>query len=98
MTRFEHFPGGLGRGGQRVFHVWQTVNRQPSWVVRLTLMAFVLIVVLPIVVLMLLAFIVAGLVFSVLWGANRLFQSVRGGLSGRSSESGRENVRVIPRE
>jgi uncharacterized membrane protein HdeD (DUF308 family) len=83
-------------GGPRVVRTaWHTVQSQPSWIVRATTMAFLIIVGIPILLVVLLALFVSTVVFLVLAGCARLIGGVRRVLP---ADDGRENVRVIRRD
>lgn len=74
---------------------------QPSWVVRAALIAFVVVVIIPIALLLGIAFLVAMLVFTVLGLISRLGSLLpgRGGSLWRGRDgAGRRNVKVLPRE
>jgi hypothetical protein len=74
---------------------WRSAAEQPNWIVKVTALAFLLVVVLPILLLLAVAGLVAAVVFAVLIGFHRL----RLALSGlRPRDDGRENVRVIRRD
>ena len=94
MFRVVRMTEYVDRGRERAGAAWQTVNTQPSWIVKTTVLVFLLVIGVPILLLLLLALFAAVLVFAVLWGANRLLGGLRGVLPGRG---GRENVRVIRR-
>jgi len=79
---------------QRAGAAWRTINTQPGWIVKATVFAFLLVVGVPVVLLLLLALFVAGLLFTVLWGANALVRRLKRLMPQRD---GRENVRVIRR-
>ncbi len=68
--------------------------RQPSWIARATLIAFLLVIGAPILLVLLLALLVGVVVFGVLAGVNRVVTGVRGVMP---RDDGRENVRVIQR-
>jgi predicted PurR-regulated permease PerM len=82
------------RGSQHAGEAWQTVNRQPSWVVKAAALAFILVIGLPILFLVLLAMFVAVTLFFALAAVHKLIAGVRGVLPQRD---GRKNVRVIQR-
>ena len=84
-----------GQGATRASAIWQTAASQPSWLSRIVLMTFILVIALPIFVLVLLALFVASIVFAALWGVNYLVAKVRGALP---HSDGRKNVRVIRRD
>ena len=74
------------------------VERQPGWVVRLTLLAAVLVIVVPLMILTLAAVLTAGVVFvlaSLVARVASLF--TRGPRDVGPTDDGRENVRVIER-
>ncbi len=84
----------------RIRRVHQRIAAQPNWVVRAALMTFALIIVLPILLLVLVAFTLAVVVFAVLGLINRIGNLITGRsgtLWGRDSR-GRRNVTVLPRE
>jgi hypothetical protein len=91
VTRISDF---AGPGAQRATQAWQTINTQPSWIVKAATLVFLLVVGIPILLLVLLALILATAVFAVLWGVNRVLAGFRGVLP---RNDGRENVRVIRR-
>ena len=91
-TRFTTFST---HGAQRVASIWQTAAAQPGWVSRFALMTFVFVIAVPLVLLALLAFFAATLVYTVLLGINFLMMKVRGVLPVRD---GRKNVRVLRRK
>ena len=95
MTRFVDFSSGIGPGGRRVVNAWQAVHRQPSWIVRLTLTVFLLVIAVPILLLVIIAALVASVAFTAFWSVNRIQRALRGE---RPDARGRENVRVIRRE
>jgi len=82
--------------GMRVFHY---ASRQPSWITRAALPAFAIVIILPIVVLVFLAVLLASIVFGSLALLNLLTGSVRRGFnrgSKRRDAQGRQNVSVLP--
>ena len=81
-------------GSERASAAWQSINAQPSWLARAVVWAFLLVVALPVLALLLLALLVATIVFGVLWLANKVLLLLRPVLPRRD---GRENVRVIRR-
>jgi hypothetical protein len=85
----------VDRGRQRAGAAWQTVNTQPGWIVKTTVVVFLLVIGVPILLLLMFALIAAALIFAVLWGVNALLGALRGILPRRGD--GRENVRVIRR-
>lgn len=91
ITRISTFANeGAGRAGA----AWRTVAAQPSWVTRFALIAFLIVIGLPILLLLFLALIVATIVFGVLALANAVLIRLRGALP---RDDGRANVRVIRR-
>ena len=94
MFRVVRFAQYASEGQQRATAAWRAVNTQPGWIVKATVFAFLLVVGVPIVLLLLLALIVAGLLFAVLWSVNALIRRLKGLLPHRD---GRRNVRVIRR-
>jgi hypothetical protein len=95
VIRIERITTYAHEGGSRAQSVFRTVAAQPSWVSRIALMAFLIVIGLPLFLLFLLALLTAIVIFSVLALANALVMAVRGALPRRSD--GRENVRVIRR-
>lgn len=87
---FQTFHATARRAGA----TWSTIQRQPSWVSRAALMCFVVLVALPVIALILLAFAVAFVLFAILAGVNVIVNAFRGVLP---RSDGRENVRVIER-
>jgi uncharacterized membrane protein len=83
-------------GSERVRSAWQYATNQPSWIARFALTVFLFIIMLPIVALLMIAFLVAVVVFLVLAVANAAISLIRMLVSGRSD--GRENVRVVRRD
>ncbi|MCZ6835570.1 MAG: hypothetical protein O7G85_07335 [Planctomycetota bacterium] len=81
-------------GVRRASAVWQSAATQPSWISRVVLMTFILVIAVPIFLLVALALVAASLVFGVLWGVNFLMLKVKGVLP---HNDGRKNVRVIQR-
>jgi hypothetical protein len=79
---------------QRAGATWSTIQRQPSWVSRAALLCFVALVALPVILLVLLAFAAAFVLFAILAGVNVVLNAFRGVLP---RSDGRENVRVIQR-
>ncbi|HRP63869.1 MAG TPA: hypothetical protein PK400_11285 [Phycisphaerales bacterium] len=91
ITRISTFAQeGAGRAGA----AWRTVASQPSWITRIALMAFLIIVGLPILLLLLFALLVATIVFVILALINAVLVRLRGAMP---RNDGRENVRVIRR-
>ena len=84
----------VGQGSEQFANVFQAVNRQPNWVLRIALLVFLLVIGIPIFLLLLVAFLAAIIVFTVLAFVNMLLGPLRGG---RSKPDGRKNVRVIER-
>lgn len=94
--RFTTFTEPLtGDGTRRVSAAWQSVNRQPSWIVRAALLAFFLVVAVPFLLLLLFALLAATVLFMFLWAGNAILGAFRGVLP--SNREGRKNVRVIER-
>ena len=94
MHRVSPFSNFTTPGAQRATAIWQTAASQPSWISRAVLVTFLLVIGIPIFLLVLLALLVATVVFALLWGANALMTKMRGVLPRRD---GRQNVRVIQR-
>jgi len=86
---------------QGVRQVRERFASQPSWAVRATMITFAIIVILPIVLLVGIAFLVAMLGLTALGLINRLGARLprRSGSIWRGRDSaGRHNVTVLPRE
>lgn len=81
-------------GSQRAGQAWRVASRQPSWITRLTVLTFLLVIGIPVAVLILAAILAAGIIFGLLVLANNLVMKIKGMLPKRD---GRENVRVIRR-
>lgn len=77
--------------GQKVF---RTVAAQPSWVTRLALYTFIIVIGIPILLLAGLALAAALMVFGVLALANAILVRIRRAIP---RDDGRRNVRVIER-
>ena len=85
-------------GGEQFASVFQAASRQPNWVVKTAVIAFLLVVGIPVLLLLLTAAIVATAVFAVLTGINRLLLGFRRGGSGSRGgpdDARRRNVRVM---
>ena len=82
------------RGARRVSAMWQTAAAQPSWVSRVALITFILVIGVPIFLLVTLALAAASFVFAILLGVNYVLMKIRGAMPHRD---GRKNVRVIER-
>ena len=72
----------------------QVTISQPNWVVRAAMVAFIIVIAVPILLLVGIALIAATLVFGVLALINSIIRRIRG--DGVRND-GRENVRVIRR-
>jgi len=94
MFRVVRIAQYANQGQQRATAAWQRINTQPSWIVKATALAFILVVGVPIVLLILLALVVASVLFAILWGVNQIILGFKGFLPERE---GRKNVRVIRR-
>ena len=81
-------------GSQRAGQAWRMASRQPSWITRITVLAFLLVIGIPVGLLILGAILAAALIFGVLVLVNGLMMKIRGLLPKRD---GRKNVRVIRR-
>lgn len=81
-------------GSDRTRAAWEHVTQQPSWIIRVALAVFFVILAIPIVLLLLIAFLAALVIFSMLAIVNACLNAVRG-LGPR--RDGRDNVRVIRR-
>jgi hypothetical protein len=71
----------------------RTIAGQPSWVIRVALTAFLLVIAVPVALLLVIALAAAALVFAVLAVLNRLWSWAVGALA---PGEWRENVRVLP--
>jgi len=80
---------------QRAAGVYRRVAAQPNWVVRSAVLAFLAVVLVPIVLLILAAVFAMTVVYLVLAGVNAVMSMFRGGRP--ENDAGRENVRVIRR-
>lgn len=82
-------------GSEQSGTVWRTVSRQPSWITKLTVLVFIIVIGIPILLLVLAGAIVAMCVFGVLMlfhlGKMKITQLFAG-------NEGRQNVRVIRRD
>jgi hypothetical protein len=94
MTQWTRISSFASDGSGRVVSTYRYVRGQPSWVTRAALLVFLLVVGLPIVLLILLAFMLAVIVFGSLALVNAVVMRVRGVFA----SSGRENVRIIVRD
>lgn len=85
----------------RLRSVHQRIAAQPNWVVRAAIMTFAIIVVLPIFLLVAVAFLFAMFVMLILGLLNQL-GGLLGGRSGslfrRDDGQGRRNVTILPRQ
>ena len=90
---FQQFSQYASKGQARVVETWRLAARQPSWVTRAAIVAFILIFALPILLLAMVAIIAAAAVFLALTGIYVLYARARGLFVG----DGRKNVRVIVR-
>lgn len=82
-------------GRQRAGTAWQRINTQPSWVVKASIIAFALVIGVPLLLLVLAAVLVGTLVFLVMLCMHSVWAWFRGAVLPR--RDGRENVRVIRR-
>lgn len=80
---------------QRAARSYQWIASQPSWVMRLALLSFFIVVVLPIMLLVFIAVAAMVLVFGSLAAVNVLFNKLKNLLPTRD---GRSNVKVIRRD
>jgi hypothetical protein len=94
MIRITRISTFTEQGTQRAARAWQTVASQPSWIARIALYTFLIVIGLPIAILFVLALVLAMFVFAVLAGCYWLWTRVRGALPRRD---GRENVKVVRR-
>lgn len=94
MIRITRISNAADGGADRTERLYHFVSHQPSWITRLALMAFLIVIALPIVLLLLLAFAAAVVIFAVLTIAKAILNAGRGVLT---RSDGRENVRIIRR-
>jgi hypothetical protein len=94
MDRFIRITTFTQQGAGPAAAAWRLAARQPSWVTRFALLAFLLVIGLPLAILFLLALLAATLVFGALALASAAGMWLRGKLPRRD---GRENVRIIRR-
>ena len=95
MFRASRIAFRVREGSTHVTEAWQSLERQPSWIVKAVAFAFLLVIAVPIIALVLLAVVVAVVLFTVLWCVNAIAGVFRRGLP---RDDGRENVRVIRRD
>ena len=81
---------------RRAASFWHAVATQPSWVIRVALGAFLLIVAVPIALLLCVALLAAAVVLTVLVAVNQAWARLRGVFTSGDAE-GRKNVRVVGR-
>ncbi len=89
MSRFQTY---AGQGTRRATVAWQTLNAQPSWITRITIAVFVIVIAIPAIAMLVFALVAASLVFLVLWGVARIARAFHRVFP---ADDGRENVRVI---
>ncbi len=95
MDRVVRIPTVTAEQRERAVRGYRWLVSQPSWVVRLALVVFLLLVGLPLLLLAVVAVIAATIVFTSLALINAGVAKLRGFLPKRD---GRSNVRVIKRE
>ncbi len=95
MDRVVRIPAITAAQRQRAARGYHWLTSQPSWVVRLALVMFLLVVGLPLLLLAIVAVIAATIVFTGLALINASVARLRGFLPKRD---GRSNVRVIRRD
>jgi len=95
MDRVVRIPTMTAAQRERAVRGYRWLTSQPSWVVRLVLLTFVLVVGLPLLLLAVVAVIAATIVFTGLALINAGVAKLRGFLPKRD---GRSNVRVINRD
>jgi hypothetical protein len=85
---------------ERLRQVHQRLAAQPNWVLRAAAMTFAVVVLLPILLLVTIAFALSLVVFGVLGLVNRIGGTLAGrsGALWRRDGQGRRNVTIIPRE
>ena len=93
MQRVIHIEA-IGAQRDRWVRGYRWATSQPGWVVRLALVTFLLVVVIPFAVLLLLAFVAAAVVGGALAFGHAAISGIRGLFQG----DGRANVRVIRRD
>ena len=95
MDRVVRIPAISAAQRQRAARGYRWLTSQPSWVVRLALVIFILVVGLPLLLIAIVAVIAATIVFTGLALINAGVARLRGFLPKRD---GRSNVRVIRRD
>ena len=85
----------INPGAEQVAGMFQRANRQPNWIMKSAVLAFLIVVGIPILILLLAAAVVATVVFAVLTACNLLLGRLK---KGSTPDSGRQNVRVINRD
>ncbi len=95
MDRVVRIPTMTAAQRERAVRGYRWLTSQPSWVVRLVLLTFVLVVGLPLLLLAIVAVIAATIMFTGLALINAGVAKLRGFLPKRD---GRSNVRVIKRD
>ncbi len=95
MDRVVRIPNLTAAQRDRAVRGYRWLTSQPSWVVRLALVVFILLVGLPLLLLAIVAVIAATIVFTALALINAGVAKLRGLLPKRD---GRSNVRVIKRD
>jgi len=94
MFRLVQIRTVTSNGQRRAASVFQAIGSQPGWLRRIVLLAFLIVIGLPVVLLVLLALLTAALVFTILAATNMIVRGLSGFLPRRD---GRSNVRVIRR-
>ena len=94
MIRIDRISTFSTSGAQRAATAWQTAAAQPSWITRVTMLVFLVVVGLPLLLLILLALFAATVVFFALAAVNFVLSRFRRILP---RDDGRQNVRVIER-
>lgn len=92
MIRIVRIANTAQQGPRRAAGVYEYVARQPSWITRIALTAFLFVIALPILLLLMLAFLAAVMIFTILAIGNAALSALRGTLP---RPDGRQNVRVI---
>ncbi len=95
MDRVVRIPTVTAEQRERAVRGYRWLTSQPSWVVRLALLIFILVVGVPLLLLAIVAVLAAIIVFTGLALINAGVAKLRGFLPKRD---GRSNVRVIKRE
>ena len=85
----------INSGSQQTGTVWRVASRQPSWITKITLLVFFVVIGIPVLLLVLVGAVVAMFVFAVLMLFHLGRMKVRQMFP---SNEGRKNVRVVRRD